>query len=257
MGCAEPIPFVVVESIIEEPKPRGSGDFPGRTWAMNPHQTGRAWPKLHRITLALLSELYLEREGEIEDRLQEFERVFYKPDERIFEELIYCILTVQSSARSAWKAVIRLKRKGLLFRGRAKEVERCLRGVRFARTKANRIIKARRSFSSGSEIDIKARLPVDPQSARRFLAHEVEGMGYKEASHFLRNIGYRGLAILDRHVLKGLADLRVIDDVPKSLSERKYLAIERLYIGLAQKLGIAPEALDLLLWSAKTGEVLK
>lgn len=217
----------------------------------------RTWPKLHKITLALLSELYLERKGEIGDRLLEFRKVSYKPDEKIFEELIYCLLTVQSSARSAWKAVIRLKRKGLLFHGRAKEIEGCLRGVRFARTKANRIIKARRLFSSGNEIKIKARLPADPQSARRFLAHEVEGMGYKEASHFLRNIGYRGLAILDRHVLKGLADLRVIDDVPKSLSERKYLAIERLYIDLAEKLRIAPEALDLLLWSVKTGEVLK
>jgi len=180
-----------------------------------------------------------------------------RSDEHIFEELIYCILTVQSSARSAGSAVLRLKRNKLLLRGRAKEVERCLRGVRFARTKAKRVIEARRLFSSGKKIKIQARLPADPQSARRFLAHEVDGIGYKEASHFLRNIGYRGLAILDRHVLKGLADLGVIEGVPRSLSEGKYLAIERLYIGLAQKLGIAPEALDLLLWSAKTGEVLK
>jgi len=217
----------------------------------------RTWPKHHKVSFALLRKLYPEREGEIGNRLLEFKRAFGKPDKGIFEELIYCILTVQSSARSAENAVIRLKRKGLLLRGRGKEVERCLRGVRFARTKASRIVKARRLFSSGNEIRIKARLPADPQSARCFLAHEVEGIGYKEASHFLRNIGYRGLAILDRHVLKGLEDLRIIEGVPKSLSEGKYLAIEKLYVGLAAKLGIAPEALDLLLWSAKTGEVLK
>lgn len=235
----------------------GLEDFLGRTWAMSSHRSERTWPKLNKITFALLSELFLEREREIGDRLLEFRRTSRKPDEHIFGELVYCILTVQSSARSAGIAVLRLKRNKLLLRGRAKEVERCLRGVRFARTKAKRVIEARRLFSSGKKIKIKARLPADPQSARRFLAHEVDGIGYKEASHFLRNIGYRGLAILDRHVLKGLADLGIIEAVPTSLSEGKYLAIERLYIGLAQKLGIAPEALDLLLWSAKTGEVLK
>jgi len=248
---------VAVESIIEVSWPCGLEDFPGITQAMSPHPSERTWPKLHKISFALLRKLYPERVGEIGNRLLEFKRTFGKPDEEIFEELTYCILTVQSSARSAEEAVIRLKRNDLLLRGSAKDVERCLRGVRFARTKANRIIKARRLFSSGNEIRIKARLPADPQSARRFLAHEVEGIGYKEASHFLRNIGYRGLAILDRHVLKGLVDLRVIKEVPKSMSESKYLAIEKLYVGLAERLGIAPEALDLLLWSARTGEVLK
>jgi len=248
---------VVVESIIEELRPCDLKDFLGRIQAMSQHPSERTWPKPRKVSFTLLSKLYPEREEEIGNRLLEFKRAFGKPDKDIFEELIYCILTVQSSARSAEKAVILLKRKNLVLHGRAKEVERCLRGVRFARTKANRIIKARRLFSSGKGIRIKARLPADPQSARCYLASEVEGIGYKEASHFLRNIGYHGLAILDRHVLKGLEDLRVIEEVPKYLSERKYLAIENLYINLAEKLGITPEALDLLLWSAKTGEVLK
>jgi len=215
------------------------------------------WPKLHKITFDLLYKLYDERKEEIENRLLEFKKMLSKPDKDIFYELVYCMLTVQSSARSAENAIAQLRKKDLLLHEGAKGVERCLRGVRFARTKAKRIVKARRLFSSRRGIAIKAILPADPQLARRFLADNVEGIGYKEASHFLRNIGYCGLAILDRHVLRGLYDLKLIGDVPESLSERKYLTIEKLYINLSKKLHISPEVLDLLLWSARTGEVLK
>ena len=168
-------------------------------------------PKIDRLTFDLLQKLCVERRDEIEDKLKEFKRAGGKPDGDIFEELVYCMLTVQSSARSAERGIAQLRRKGLLLHGRSREVEGCLRGVRFARTKAKRIIGARRMFSSKN--GIKAMLPADPQLARRFLAKNVEGIGYKEASHFLRNIGYCGLAILDRHVLRGLFDLKVIEAV--------------------------------------------
>ena len=213
--------------------------------------------RYERLSYVILQRLYAERREEIDNKLLEFKGIRERSDSKIFEELIYCILTVQSSARSAGRAIERLKVKGLLFRGSAREVERALKGVRFAKTKTKRIIKARRLFSSVRGVVIKARLPADPHAARSFLAEEVDGMGYKEASHFLRNIGYQGLAILDRHVLRGLYDLGAIDEVPRSLTGKRYLAIERLYIDLARNAGICPEALDLVLWSARTGEVLK
>ncbi|MBO3803897.1 MAG: N-glycosylase/DNA lyase [Candidatus Brockarchaeota archaeon] len=205
----------------------------------------------------LVSKLYAERKEEIERRLLEFKEVLGKPDESVFEELAYCILTAGSSARAADRAIRKLKENGLLLRGRAEEIERFLAGVLYSREKASRIVKARAFFSTRDGIAIKSRLPADPRAARDFLAENVEGIGYKEASHFLRNVGYGGLAILDRHVLKGLCELSVISEVPRSLTRKRYLKIEEAYLDFAEKVGIRPEALDLVLWSAKTGEVLK
>jgi N-glycosylase/DNA lyase len=85
----------------------------------------------------------------------------------------------------------------------------------------------------------------------------VLGFGYKEASHFLRNIGYTGLAILDRHVLRGMVRLGVLAEIPKIGSRRAYLGVEKIFIDASRVIGIEPEALDLLLWYEATGEVFK
>ncbi|MFY9553769.1 MAG: DNA lyase, partial [Blastocatellia bacterium] len=94
---------------------------------------------------------------------------------------------------------------------------------------------------------------------RDFLAanRSVRGIGYKEASHFLRNIGYRGYAILDKHVLLRLSEFEVIE-TPKPPSTRtRYLAIEEKVKVFASSIGIDFDELDLLLWYTKTGEILK
>lgn len=52
-------------------------------------------------------------------------------------------------------------------------------------------------------------------------------MSYKEASHFLRNVGFgENIAILDRHILRNLVKLEVIDELPKTLTPKLYLEIE-------------------------------
>ncbi len=136
-------------------------------------------------------------------------------------------------------------------------------GVRFSDNKARFIVEARELFSQPSSLagrgglSIKARLPRDPRAARKYLAKNIKGLGLKEASHFLRNIGYRGLAILDRHVLSTLREAGVIDQIPKSLTRKRYLEIERRFLEYAGRIGISPDALDLVMWSSKTGEVFK
>ena len=54
----------------------------------------------------------------------------------------------------------------------------------------------------------------------------IKGLGYKEASHYLRNIGYRGYAILDKHILRSLAELGIIADPQPPNTRAKYLLIE-------------------------------
>ena len=80
----------------------------------------------------------------------------------------------------------------------------------------------------------------------------------KESSHFLRNIGRSfDLAILDRHILNGLNELGIIDEIPTTLLRKKYLEIEKNMQTFSNKIGIPMAELDFLLWFRKTGEIIK
>ena len=86
----------------------------------------------------------------------------------------------------------------------------------------------------------------------------IKGIGFKEASHFLRNVGfYKDISILDRHILRNLVYLGVIDEIPKSLTGKKYLEIEEKMKKESDKLGIDMEYLDLVLWYKEAGEIFK
>ena len=194
--------------------------------------------------------------GDIEGRLEEFRAVWEcGTDESVFRELVFCLLTPQSKAKSCGAAVERLHECGLLTAGSAARITGELRGVRFHYTKAKKLVGARK-FLPG----LKARIAAfgSPHEAREWLVANVDGLGYKEASHFLRNIGKGSdLAILDRHILKNLALLGIIDEMPSSLSRRKYLEIEGRIREFCGREGIPMDHLDLLLWCRETGEIFK
>lgn len=186
----------------------------------------------------------------IRKRLNEFAAV--EPKEFFFE-LVYCLLTPQSSAVNAGKAVEALKRAPRESETAALLADRA-HYIRFHNTKARRIAEAKtmmpeilRHLSNGSE----------GTGLREWIVGNVKGLGWKEASHFLRNIGYRNLAILDRHVLKHLKKHGVVRTLPKSMTRRRYLAIEGRFSRFADDIGIPMDELDLLFWSAETGEILK
>src|SRR5207249_12322603 len=94
--------------------------------------------------------------------------------------------------------------------------------------------------------------------ARDWLAREIDGLGLKEASHFLRNTG-RGedFAILDRHILRNLIRHGVVRRLPQTLTARRYLDIEARTQQFSHEIGIPMSALDLLFWSRETGEIFK
>ena len=99
----------------------------------------------------------------------------------------------------------------------------------------------------------------DPLERRDWLARErrIKGLGYKEASHFLRNIGLKGYGILDKHVLRCLADLGVVDSPRPPATRNGYLEKEAQLRRFARRVRINFDELDLVLWSMKTGEILK
>jgi len=210
------------------------------------------------LTVEELMELYTPVKGQIEARLREFRLIWESAsDEDLFRELVFCLLTPQSKARTCWKAVQRLDRKCMMAGGTPSEIQEELVGVRFNQRKAEYICLARLMFCERS---LRATLAgfAGPQAAREWLVENVKGLGFKEASHFLRNIGLgEDLAILDRHILKNRVLLCVIDEVPSSPTKRIYLEIEKKMSAFSQKAGIPMGQLDLLLWYKEAGEVFK
>ncbi len=197
----------------------------------------------------------------IEARLADFRAVGRGTDRRLFEELCFSLLAIQSSARSSDAAVRALRDHGLLWSAPSPAIARFLQHrTRFHNHKATYIVRARERFFSNGRATLCKDLGAFPSSrdARAWLVAEVDGFGYKEASHFLRNIG-RGedLAILDRHILRNLLRHRVIGRMPKSLTPRRYLAIEGRMRDFADSLGVSIGVLDLVWWSRQTGEIFK
>jgi N-glycosylase/DNA lyase len=98
-----------------------------------------------------------------------------------------------------------------------------------------------------------------PEERRDFFALSpgVRGLWYKEASHFLRNVGYRGYAILDKHVLARLAEFGVVDSPKPASTKAQYVGLETRMKSFAESIEIDFDELDLLLWYTKTGEILK
>jgi N-glycosylase/DNA lyase len=207
-----------------------------------------------------LMEKYRQRRADIKRRLLQFREVWKEPEERIFAELVFCFCTPQSNARYCDMAVTGMLRTGILFRGDSEMINRHLLGkVRFHNNKSRYIVGARDMFSRGGEFSIKGRLMHnDPHKTRDWLVQSVKGIGYKEASHFLRNIGLgESIAILDRHILRNLLKYGVIEEIPKSLTRKRYLEIEKRMKAFSEGLGIPMAELDLLFWSEETGEIFK
>jgi N-glycosylase/DNA lyase len=132
---------------------------------------------------------------------------------------------------------------------------------RFPVARPRYIVTTRNYFHADCGMALRKRLRSfrDPLERRDWLAQEkqVKGLGYKEASHFLRNVGVKGHAILDKHVMRCLAEVRVIDSAKPPSTRRKYLEVEQQLVRFASDIGVDFDELDLVLWSMKTGEVLK
>ena len=97
----------------------------------------------------------------------------------------------------------------------------------------------------------------EQKEMREWLVENVKGLGWKEASHFLRNLGFFDLAIIDRHILAVLKEYGYLEEIPKTLGKKKYLKIEEILGQIAKKVKMGQGELDLYLWYLKTGKVLK
>jgi N-glycosylase/DNA lyase len=190
----------------------------------------------------------------IRARLDEFKAIEPK---RYFYELAFCILTPQSSARNADLTISELERDRFFELGfdPTPYLRNPMHYVRFHNVKSARLLRIRDSWPSiASVLDSSVAAPL----LREQVLDVVPGLGMKEASHFLRNIGKRDLAILDRHIFRHLTRLGVLQEIPKNApTKKRYLEIETHWHRYARDVGIPLDELDLLFWSMETGEIRK
>ncbi len=204
---------------------------------------------------------HVARGREIRARLAEFRDVWRQAsDARLWEELVYCIFTAGASARMGLRSIEAVR--PLLRDGAREEMTRALSGVhRYPAARPGYIVVTRDYLQEDCGMRLRERLEgfADPLARRDWLAREprIKGLGYKEASHFLRNVGLSGYAILDKHILRSLAELGVIESPQPPATRTRYLEIEEQLKGFAREVEIDFDELDLVLWSLKTGEVLK
>ena len=210
------------------------------------------------MTQDLIKE-YSRKKRKIKKRLKEFRSAWKKPDKKIFSELCFCICTPQSRAIYCDKAITGLEKSGALYRGNARQIRAALKAVRFPNNKSRYIVEARKLFTEKGSLKVKKRLDTkNTHEARKWLARNVKGLGLKEASHFLRNIGLgEDLAILDVHILRNMVKCGVIKKIPPCISERCYHSLEGKLKNFSKRVKIPLAELDLLFWSQETGEVFK
>jgi len=212
-----------------------------------------------------IEKIYLSIKDKIISKLGEFSQLWEKgSDADIFAELVFCILTPQSRAKSCWMCVERLRTEiswgccGVNKQDISKILAKV--GVRFHNRKTEYIIKAERQFCNNGKLSIKSHINQfkNVYDAREWLVQNIKGIGYKEASHFLRNIGLgKNFAILDRHILKNLKSFEIIGEISSSLSKRRYFEIEKRMKRFAGDIKIPMSHLDFVMWYKETGEIFK
>lgn len=186
----------------------------------------------------------------IEQRLEEFKRFETLESSEWFSELCFCILTANSKAETAINIQQEIQATGFINLS-LNEIATVIRKNkhRFHNTKARYIIEARKFVNIKNQLKQHSSGP----EAREFIVKNIKGLGYKEASHFLRNVGYDDVAIIDRHILRYMHQNRLIDLIPKQLSKQIYFEFEGILIKMNPNLA----RLDLIIWQQMTGKVLK
>lgn len=190
--------------------------------------------------------------AKVDARLAEFREAGGLDAGGLFSELCFCLLTANFSAEKS----IRIQKecsKDFHCRPAAALAKRLRAlGHRFPNARAGYIAEARKWKGGLCEKLASATGP----ELRDWLVKNVKGLGMKEASHFLRNVGRTGLAIIDFHIIDILVRHGLIER-PKTLTRKKYLEVEGVLREISKKTGLSLAALDLYLWFAETGKVLK
>jgi N-glycosylase/DNA lyase len=187
----------------------------------------------------------------VNKRLKDFESFTSKSNEEWHSELCFCILAANARQKTSEQIQNQLSIKIIKSLSHTQLAELIKKNKHRFHNNKSRYLKESTKFHNIKDIIKKQSNP------REWLVKNIKGIGYKEASHFLRNTGTKNIAILDRHILSLLKNHNIIPDVPISLNQNIYFNYEQKFINLANQLNMPPAKLDLFMWYLKTGEVKK
>lgn len=205
----------------------------------------------------LMKEIESLKKGEIKKKInkkiKEFKQIDRKSSDELFKELCYCILTARTSAEKCFN--ITKTNKDIFLTGSYKEIFKKLKQYNYplASQRAKYISKA---FRKKDQLREKIRI-LQGEDLRYWIKKNFLGIGYKESSHFLRNIGFDNYAIVDRHIVDLLVQQQMIKRPKNPYSKGSYLQIEQVLCNLAKKVNLSLAELDLYLWYLETGKILK
>lgn len=188
----------------------------------------------------------------IDNRIKEFESFGKKKQDEVFSELCFCLLTANFQAEKCIQIQSEMSRDFEIISKEELAKKLKVVGHRFWPQRAERIVEARDCKSELCSMVFKK----SGIEMREWLVKTVKGLGMKESSHFLRNIGYKDLAIIDFHIIDLLEREKLIER-PKTITPKKYLEIEQVLTKLGKQANLNLAELDLYLWYLETGKILK
>jgi N-glycosylase/DNA lyase len=188
----------------------------------------------------------------VQRRIQEFKHIDTQSAEELFKELCFCILTANFNAERTIQihATLSTCFSNSSKESLAKKLKAC--GYRFPTTRATYIVNATKHKQAILTIIHSS----SGEERREWLVKNISGLGYKEASHFLRNIGCDDYAIIDSHIIDLLKRYHLIQQ-PKTLTQKRYREIEHILQSIATQIHLTVAELDLYLWYMETGKILK
>ncbi len=191
----------------------------------------------------------------VRQRMGEFKAKGASGEDALFSELCFCLLTANYTSEGGIRIQEAVGQGFMALRPSALAARLRGLGYRFPNARARYIVEARKHHGTlGPALSCGKS---DPE-LRDDLASGVLGLGLKESSHFLRNVGRSGVAIIDFHIIDLLAREGLIERPEgRSLTRRRYLEIEGVLGRLSSGAGVSQGELDLYLWYMETGKILK
>ncbi|MEK6823318.1 MAG: N-glycosylase/DNA lyase, partial [Nanoarchaeota archaeon] len=186
-----------------------------------------------------------------------FKALNTKGEKESISEFCFCLLTSNAKSKTACAVQRELGFDGFYTMPHARLVERIKANKhRFHNTKASRIVEGRTHM--GIKKTVQGIISTKGiMTAREWLVEHVKGYGYKEASHFLRNVGYDDIAILDRHIMNLMKEHNIVRRLPTSLNRKRYLQFEKKFSSIADAAHMTMAELDMYMWYMKAKDVLK
>ncbi len=135
-----------------------------------------------------------------------------KTKETIFYDLCFCLMAPQTTFKSNIK-VIKELRKRKFYTHDVISLPQICKPVRFYNNKARYLREAKKNFEEILSVVKKTDDEDCGYSKREWLVKNVKGLGMKAASHFLRNLGYDALAIIDTHIIKFMSKQPLFDPI--------------------------------------------